>query len=64
LLGKENDLRMKIRDFDMEKGKKPTWENLWDIITAFKKVEEMAGPSKDLLDAAYTIYRQAASCRA
>ena len=64
LAGKTNDLRIKIRDFDMEKDKKPTWENAWDLITAFKKVEEMAGPSKDLLDAAYTIYRQAASCRA
>lgn len=64
LAGKTNDLRMKIRDFDMEKDKKPTWENLWDIITAFNKVEEMAGPTKDLLDAAYTIYRQAASWRA
>jgi hypothetical protein len=59
LAGKENDLRVKIRDFDMEKGKKPTWENAWDLITALKKVEEMAGPTKDLLDAAYTIYRQA-----
>lgn len=64
LAGKTNDLRMKIRDFDMEKDKKPTWENLWDILTAFNKVEEMAGPTKDLLDAAYTIYRQAASWRA
>ena len=64
LAGKTNDLRMKIRDFDMEKDKKPTWENLWDMITAFNKVEEMAGPTKDLLDAAYTIYRQAASWRA
>jgi len=62
--GKLNDLRVKIRDFDMDKGKKPTWENAWDIVTSFKKVEEMDGPSKDLLDAAYTIYRQAASCRA
>lgn len=64
LAGKTNDLRMKMRDFDMEKDKKPTWENLWDMITAFNKVEEMAGPTKDLLDAAYTIYRQAASWRA
>jgi hypothetical protein len=63
LAGKADDLRIKIRDFDMEKGKKPTWEDAWDVINAFDKVEEMAGPTKDLMDAAYTIYRQAASCR-
>jgi flavin-binding protein dodecin len=59
--GKENDLRIKIRDFSVNKDTKPTKENLWDLISQFKKVEDFAGPSKDLLDAAYTIYRQAAS---
>jgi hypothetical protein len=61
LAGKENDLRVEIREFDMEKGKKPTLENLWTVVNSFKKVEEMAGPSKDLLDATYTIFQQAAS---
>ncbi len=63
LAGKADDLRAKIRDFDMEKDKTPTLENAWDVINSFKKVEEMAGPTKDLMDAAYTIYRQAESCR-
>ena len=61
LAGKENDLRIKIRDFSVNNDTKPTWENLWDVVSQFKKVEDLAGPSKDLLDAAYTIYRQAAS---
>jgi hypothetical protein len=61
LAGKENDLRVEIRDFDMEKGKTPTLENLWTVVNSFKKVEDMAGPWKDLLDATGTIYQQAVS---
>ncbi len=61
LASKENDLRIKFRDFSVNKNTKFTREDFWDVITQFKKVEELAGPSKDLLDAAYIIYRQAAS---
>jgi hypothetical protein len=61
LAGKENDLRIKIGEFSVNKHTKFTGEDFWDIVSQLKKVEELAGPSKDLLDAAYTIYRQAAS---
>jgi hypothetical protein len=61
LAAKSNDLRQKIAKFDLNRDTKYTWENLWDVVNQFKKVEELAGPSKDLLDAAYTIYKQAAS---
>ena len=61
LAGKSNDLRQKISTFDMNRDSKYSWENLWDVVSQFKKVEELSGPSKDLLDAAYTIYKQAAS---
>ncbi|HET8666779.1 MAG TPA: hypothetical protein VFM10_02295, partial [Terriglobales bacterium] len=58
---KENDLRIKIRDFSMDKGRAYTLENLYDVVTQWKKVEDLAGPYKDLSDAAYTIYRQVES---
>jgi uncharacterized protein YutE (UPF0331/DUF86 family) len=61
LIGKENDLRKKIEDFSVNKDAKFTMENLWDVVSQLKKVEELAGPSKDLLDAACTIYSQATS---
>lgn len=60
LATKENDLRILIRDFSVNKDTKFTKENLWDVI-CLKLLEDLAGPSKDLLDAAYTIYRQASS---
>jgi tetratricopeptide (TPR) repeat protein len=58
---KSNDLRQKISTFDLNRDTEFTRENLWDVVSQFKKVEEFSGPSKDLLDAAYTIYKQAAS---
>ena len=58
---KSNDLRQKISTFDLNRDTKYSRENLWDVVSQFKKVEEFSGPSKDLLDAAYTIYKQAAS---
>jgi hypothetical protein len=61
LAGKLNDLREKIKEFSVYKDTSPSWDNAWDVITSFKKVEEMAGPSKDLLDSAYTISQQAVS---
>ena len=61
LAGKSNDLRQKISTFDLNRGTEYSWENLWDVVNQFKKVEEFSGPYKDLLDAAYTIYKQAAS---
>jgi hypothetical protein len=61
LAGKENDLRVKISEFSVNKDTQFTTETFWDVITQFKKVEDLVGPSKDLLDSVYTIYRQAAS---
>jgi predicted amino acid-binding ACT domain protein len=58
---KSQDLRQKISTFSLNRDTKYSWENLWDVVSQFKKVEEFSGPSKDLLDAAYTIYKQAAS---
>lgn len=61
LAGKDNELRVRIRDFSMHEDTEFTRETFWDVVSQIGKVEELAGPSKDLLDAAYTIYRQAAS---
>jgi hypothetical protein len=61
LAGKTNDLRQKIAKFSLNRDTEFTREDLWDVVSQFKIVEELTGPSKDLLDAAYTIYKQAAS---
>jgi hypothetical protein len=61
LRSKLDDLEKKTSDFSVNRDTDFTRETLWDIVSQFKKVEDLAGPSKDLLDAAYTIYRQAAS---
>jgi tetratricopeptide (TPR) repeat protein len=61
LTGKLNDLEEKTASMSDPKSKEFTREDFWDVISQLKAVEEKAGPSKDLLDSAYTIYRQAAS---
>jgi hypothetical protein len=43
------------------KNKKSDLENFWDLVSWFEKVDDLAGPSKDLVDATYTIYKQAVS---
>lgn len=58
---KSNDLRVKIRDYG--KDKRPVWEDIWDVMVQFEKVEELAGPSKDLADSLIVITRQIASYR-
>jgi len=58
---KSNDLRVKIRDF--KAGKRPIMEDVWDVFLQFKKVEELAGPAKDLADSAIVIIRQIESNR-
>jgi len=58
LAGKENDLRNKIQELKKADDPKFNREDLWDVVSQFKKVEEFAGPSKDLLDSAYVIYEQ------
>ncbi|HTX49630.1 MAG TPA: hypothetical protein VME40_09595 [Caulobacteraceae bacterium] len=57
-IGKEADLYGKIDDTENHGF---TREDLYEVITQMKKVEDLAGPYKDLLDAAYTVYRQADS---
>jgi hypothetical protein len=63
LAGKENELREKINDLKKGDNSKFTREDFYDCVSQLKKVEELAGPSKDLLDAGYIIYKQAASFR-
>lgn len=57
---RQNDLKSKIRNFSMEDKNSP-WEKFYDLVTENEKIDELAGPYKDLVDAAYTIYKQAAS---
>ncbi len=66
LTGKLNDLGDKIENYDKpidEKAQYAVWianaQAIWDTVSQSKKVEELAGPSADLLDSAYTIYKQA-----
>lgn len=61
LASKENDLRMKIRDF--KKDKRPIAEDIWDVFVQFEKVEALAGPAKDLVDSVLVITKQAVSLR-
>ena len=63
LAGKENDLREKIKELKKGENASFTREDFYDGVSQLKKVEELAGPSKDLLDAAYIIYKQGASFR-
>jgi hypothetical protein len=58
LASKENDLRNKIQELKKGDHSEFTREDLWDVISQIKKVEELAGPSKDLLDSAYVFYEQ------
>ncbi|HEY5839684.1 MAG TPA: hypothetical protein VIT19_11660 [Pyrinomonadaceae bacterium] len=52
-----HDLRVKVQESE-----NPTaLESFWDLASRIKKVEELAGPGEDLIEAAYTIYRQAIS---
>jgi tetratricopeptide (TPR) repeat protein len=56
---KSNDLRVKIRDYG--KDKRPIAEDVWDVMVRFEKVEELAGPAKDLVDSALVIIKQGVS---
>lgn len=61
LIGKEYELSGRIANFSVSKDTTLSMESLWDVVSQVGKVDELAGPSKDLMDAAYTIYKQAAS---
>lgn len=68
LTGKLNDLSDKIENGDKpidEKAQYAVWianaQAVWDTVSQSKKVEELSGPWADILDSAYTIYRQADS---
>jgi hypothetical protein len=58
--GKLNDLNEKITNFSIYKSES-NLETIWDVMSQFKKVEELTGPWEHLLNAGYTIYRQASS---
>jgi len=66
LTAKLNDPGGKIEDMDKtvdEKNKTAVWianwQTLWDHVSQSEKVEELTGPWADILDSAYTIYKQA-----
>jgi hypothetical protein len=66
LTGKLNDLGDKIENYDKpidEKAQYAVWianaQAVWDTVSQSKKVEELTGPWADILDSAYTIYKQA-----
>jgi hypothetical protein len=68
LTGKLNDLSDKIENGDKPIDEKAqyaawiaNWQAVWDTVSQSKKVEELTGPWADILDSAYTIYRQADS---
>jgi tetratricopeptide (TPR) repeat protein len=60
LAGKEDDLRVKIRDFSTDRAE-PNLEIVWDVVSQFQIVEDLTGPWEHMLNASYTIYRQATS---
>lgn len=62
LAGKENDLRVRIRDFSMDHAE-PNLEIVWDVMSQFEIVENLTGPWADMLNASYTIYRQATAAQ-
>ncbi|MGB7546199.1 MAG: hypothetical protein WBM14_00485 [Terracidiphilus sp.] len=60
LAGKEDDLRVKIRDFSTDRAE-PNLEIVWNVVSQFQIVEDLTGPWEHMLNASYTIYRQATS---
>lgn len=60
LAGKEEDLRVRIRDFSTDRAE-PNLEVVWDVASQFQIVEDLTGPWENILNASYTIYRQASS---
>ncbi len=68
LTGKLMDLSDKIENGDKPIDEKAqyavwiaNWQAVWDTVSQSKKVEDLTGPWADILDSAYTIYRQADS---
>jgi hypothetical protein len=59
--GKHYDNLDKAKDLSSYRYTQPIAELLWEVVNKFDTVDELAGPSKDLLGAAYTIYSQAVS---
>lgn len=60
LAGKESDLRVRIRDFSTDHAE-PNLETVWNVMSQFQIVEDLTGPWEHVLNASYTIYRQATS---
>jgi hypothetical protein len=60
LASKEADLKNKIRDFSM-KDTVFTRDDKLDVISVIKKVDDLIGTPRDLLNAGYVIYKQAAA---
>jgi hypothetical protein len=58
---KAHDLTEKISEIDKDKSHDPAPQKLWDALSNVPKVKELTGPWADIVDSAYTIYRQADS---
>lgn len=61
ILRNQKDLDNEVLDRNDHETSSLTLADLYEVVTKIKKVEDLAGPSNDLIDAAYTIYRQADS---
>ena len=59
LLDKVNQIRARVEGPSLAEDREYTRQDGWDAFSQIKRVSVLTGPGKDLLDAAYTICRQA-----